>query len=56
MMLTNPPPFSAENKNEWNYTPINRIGLHGVQWDNFVLLYITRNLYERPPSSTTECN
>jgi hypothetical protein len=43
MMLTNPPPPSAENKNEWNCTPINRIRLHGVKWDNFILLYITQN-------------
>ena len=53
-MLTNPTPRNAENKNVWNYTHINRIRMHSVQLDNFILLYITRNLYKRPPSSTTE--
>jgi hypothetical protein len=55
-MLTNPPPSSAENKNGRNYTAIIHIRLHGVQWDNFNLVYIMRNLYKILQSSTKEYN
>jgi len=34
-MLTILPPSSAQVKNEWSYTSIPLIGLHGVNSDHF---------------------